>query len=375
VQLLIFGLVVKMGCPKMTEKDYLIALSAFVPFGPVRLSLLLSYFKTAKKVWSLSLSDLAEVGIKEKLALEFISFRDNFNIEAYLERLKKFGIDCVIKGEENYPKNLAEIDSAPLVLYVKGSLKSLDTESVAIVGSRKMTSYGREVAEKFAYEISQAGVTIISGLARGIDTVAHKSALEGGGRTIAVVGSGLNRIYPPENTNLALLIAKNGALISEYPLDYPALRLNFAARNRIISGLSKIVLVIEGAEKSGTLLTASHAAEQGRTVFAVPGQITSPLSFAPHFLIQNGAKIAFSPRDIISELDLQFKVDTTEVEKVMPKDEEEEKILLALESEPLHLDEIARICSFSVSLVSSKLIVMEMKGMVKSLGSGIYKKL
>ncbi|QLG69306.1 MAG: Rossmann fold nucleotide-binding protein DprA involved in DNA uptake [Candidatus Woesebacteria bacterium] len=359
----------------MTEKNYLIALSAFVPFGPVRLSLLLSYFKTAKKVWSLSLSDLAEVGIKEKLALEFISFRDNFNIEAYLERLKKFGIDCVIKGEENYPKNLAEIDSAPLVLYVKGSLKSLDTESVAIVGSRKMTSYGREVAEKFAYEISQAGVTIISGLARGIDTVAHKSALEGGGRTIAVVGSGLNRIYPPENTNLALSIAKDGALISEYPLDYPALRLNFAARNRIISGLSKIVLVIEGAEKSGTLLTASHAAEQGRTVFAVPGQITSPLSFAPHFLIQNGAKIAFSPRDIISELDLQFKVDTAEVEKVMPKDKEEEKILLALESEPLHLDEIARICSFSVSLVSSKLIVMEMKGMVKSLGSGIYKKL
>ena len=359
----------------MTEKDYLIALSAFVPFGPVRLSLLLSYFKTAKKVWSLSLSDLAEVGIKEKLALEFISFRDNFNIEAYLERLKKFGIDCVIKGEENYPKNLAEIDSAPLVLYVKGTLKSLDTESVAIVGSRKMTSYGREVAEKFAYEISQAGVTIVSGLARGIDTVAHKSALEAGGRTIAVVGSGLNRIYPPENTNLALLIAKNGALISEYPLDYPALRLNFAARNRIISGLSKIVLVIEGAEKSGTLLTASHAAEQGRTVFAVPGQITSPLSFAPHFLIQNGARIAFSPRDIISELDLQFKVDTAEVEKVMPKDKEEEKILLALESEPLHLDEIARICSFSVSLVSSKLIVMEMKGMVKSLGSGIYKKL
>jgi DNA processing protein len=375
VRLLIFGLVVKMGCPKMTEKDYLIALSAFVPFGPVRLSLLLSYFKTAKKVWSLSLSDLAEVGIKERLALEFISFRDNFNIEAYLERLKKFGIDCVIKGEGNYPKNLAEIDSAPLVLYVKGTLKPSDKESVAIVGSRKMTSYGREVAEKFAYELSQAGVTIISGLARGIDTVAHKSALEGGGRTIAVVGSGLNRIYPPENTNLALSIAKNGALISEYPLDYPALRLNFAARNRIISGLSKIVLVVEGAEKSGTLLTASHAAEQGRTVFAVPGQITSPLSFAPHFLIQNGARIAFSPRDIISELDLQFKVDTAEVEKVMPKDKEEEKILLALESEPLHLDEIARICSFSVSLVSSKLIVMEMKGMVKSLGSGIYKKL
>jgi DNA processing protein len=359
----------------MTEKEYLIALSVFTPFGPARLSLLLSYFKSAKKVWSLSLKDLLEVGFKEKLALDFISFRDSFDIEKYLSKVNSLGINCLIKGEKGYPSNLAQIDSAPIVLYVMGDFVSSDSQSVAIVGSRKMTAYGREVTEKFAYELSSVGVTIVSGLARGIDTVAHKTALEAGGRTIAVIGSGLNQIYPPENKNLAFSIAKKGAVVSEYPLDYPALRINFASRNRIISALSMAILVIEGAQKSGTLLTATHGANQGKTVFAVPGQITSPLSFAPHFLIQNGAKIAFSPRDIIEELDLQFKVDKEKVEELIPQDEEEKIILSSLENEPLHLDEIARICGLAVSLISSKLVVMEMKGMVKSLGGGIYKKL
>lgn len=357
----------------MNDKDYLVALSAFTSFGPSRLSLLLSYFKEARKVWNLSLSELLEVGLKEKLASEFISFRDKFDIKAYLKRLNDLGIRCVFKGEKNYPSNLSAIDSAPLTLYVKGNLIPSDINAVAIVGSRKMTSYGKEVAEKFAFELAQTGLTIVSGLARGIDTVAHKSALEAGGRTIAVVGSGLNKIYPPENAKLALEIENNGAIVSEYPLDYPALRINFAARNRIISGLAEAILVIEGAEKSGTLLTASHAANQGKTVFAIPGQITSPLSFVPHLLIQNGAKIAFSPRDVIEELDIEFKVNKEEVARVIPDDSDEEEIISALKNEPLHLDEIARICRLPVSLVSSKLVVMEIKGMVKNLGGNIYK--
>lgn len=354
------------------KKEYLIALSCFVPFGPARLNLLLSYFKSPEKVWNLSFEELKEVGVKDSLASQFVSFRSDFDLKEYLLKLEKIGVYCVFKGDDNYPKNLLEIDSSPLVLYVMGEIKEEDSQAVAIVGSRKMSSYGKEVAERFAFELAEVGLTVVSGLARGVDTVAHKSALEAKGRTIAVVGSGLDRIYPPENITLASLIAKNGAVVSEYPLGYPALRVNFASRNRIISGLSKAILVVEGAQNSGTLLTASHAASQGRQVYAVPGQITSPLSFAPHFLIENGAKIAFNPKDVIEDFDLQFKVDKEKVQKIIPSDDIEAKIIESLASESLHLDEIARICGLAVSLVSSKLMVMEMKGMVRNLGNGMY---
>lgn len=359
----------------MNGKNYLIALSAFIPFGPARLGVLLSYFKDPAKIWRLTAEELLEVGLSKRLVNEFLAFRSGFNIEDYLERLKRFSLRCLVKGEKDYPSNLAEIDSAPWVLYVWGDFKERDKDAVAVVGSRKMSAYGREVTEKFSFELAEAGVTIISGLARGIDTVSHQASLAAGGRTIAVVGSGLDVIYPPENRALALKIARNGAVVSEYPLGYPALRMNFAARNRIISGLAKAVLVVEGAEKSGTLLTASHAAGQGRQVFAVPGQITSPLSFAPHFLIRNGVKIAFDSRDLLEELDIQFRVDRDKVEALFPADEEEKKILLTLFAEPLHLDEIARISGLTVAEVSGKLMMMELKGLVKSLGGGVYRKI
>ena len=237
-----------------------------------------------------------------------------------------------------------------------------------------MTAYGAEVTTKIAGELAAFDIAIVSGLARGVDTAAHKAALSALGKTIAVLGCGLDSIYPPENYRLAAEITSHGALVSEYPLGYPALPINFAARNRIISGLSKAVVVIEGATKSGTLLTASHAADQGRSVFAVPGQITSPLSQAPLYLIKNGAKMVTSTNDILEELDTEMRMDNESLEKIMPGSLEEENLLSYLANEPLHLDEISRISSLSVSEVSSRLTVMELKGIVKNLGGGVFKK-
>lgn len=300
----------------MTESEYLTATYAFNYFGPAKINLLLSYFKSAGKIWLAETRELIEIGIGEARALEFDQFRKNFDIKDYFSRLKKLKINVVTILDKNYPENLKDLDGAPSVLYFKGKLKSSDINSIAVVGSRKMTSYGREIAEKFSAELASFGITIISGLARGIDTAAHKGALSVGGRTVAVLGNGLDSVYPLENTKLAEGIIENGgAIFSEYPLGYPALPVNFAVRNRIVSGMSAAVVVIEGAEKSGTLLTANHAAEQGKTVFAVPGPVTSPMSAAPHYLLKNGACLATNTRDILEELDLQVKVDKEKLEK------------------------------------------------------------
>ncbi len=359
----------------MKEREYLLALSAFIPFGPKRIELLTGYFGSAKKTWKISQKKLLEVGINKKTVLAFETFRKSFDITEYLKKLEKLRIDYVCKKDKDYPENLRDLENAPTILYTRGELKPSDANAIAIVGSRKMTSYGREVIERFASELAGFGITIISGLARGIDTAAHKAALAATGRTIAVLGCGLDSVYPPENFVLAKEIVKSGALVSEYPLGHPALPINFASRNRIVSGLSKAVLVVEGAEKSGTLLTASSAAEQGRCVFAVPGQITSPLSAAPIFLLKNGAKMATNTGDILEELDIQVKVDREKIEKVLPASPEEEILLEVLANEPLHLDEVVRISSLDTPSVSARLTIMELKGLVKNMGGGVYRKI
>lgn len=359
----------------VTEKQYLLSLCGFTDFGPKRINLLLNYFKSAEKVWKLKNTSLLKVGLKDKSVEKFISYRNRFDIKSYFKRLNKLGIKFTTRDDVNYPRNFKDLNGAPVVLYYLGELSKNDDNAVAIVGTRKMTSYGREVAELFSSELASLGITIVSGLARGIDTASHKSALSVGGRTIAVVASGLDNLYPPENILLAKEIVKNGVIFSEYPLGYPALPVNFPSRNRIVSGLSKAVVVVEGLKKSGTLLTAAHAADQGRTVFAVPGQITSAFSEAPHYLIANGAKIAFSAKDILDELDLEVKVDKEKVSKVLPDSPEEVKIVEILQGEPLHLDEIARISKVDVSKISSVIISMRLKGLVKDLGGGVYKKI
>lgn len=358
----------------MNETEALVAISSFVPFGPARIKLLLSYFGGARETWKAETSALRQIGLGEERVAGFINYRRTFNPSKYFNRLNKLKINTVTFKDKNYPVNLGQLEDSPVVLYIKGKLKPVDEVSVAIVGSRKMTSYGKEVAVKFAAGLATFGVTIVSGLARGIDTQAHQAALSSGGRTIAVIGCGLDSLYPPENFRLAKEITRAGALVSEYPLGYPAKPINFAARNRIISGLSRAVIVVEGAQKSGTLLTASHAAQQGRTVFAIPGQITSPLSAAPLFLIKNGAKMATDVRDIVEELNLQVAVNREEIAKVLPSGKGEALILAILENESLHLDELARISSLEVSEVSARLTMMELKGMVKNMGGGVYKK-
>lgn len=299
----------------MSERQYLVALYSHIPFGPVRTKLLVDYFGSAERAWKANREKLLEVGLRPRRVNDFLNYREKFDPKEYFERLKKLSIDYITINDPNYPRNLVGLENAPLVLYIKGKISVNDSNAVAIVGSRKMTSYGREVTQDFVAELASLGITIVSGLARGVDTSAHKTALEAGGRTIAVLACGLDLVYPLENTLLADKISQNGALLSEYPLVYPPLRGNFVNRNRIISGLSKAVIVVQGEKKSGTLLTASHAAGQGRPLFAVPGEITSPLSGAPHFLIQCGAKMATSVKDVLEELDLQLRVDKKRVEK------------------------------------------------------------
>jgi len=358
------------------DKKYLVALYSFNAFGPARTKLLVEYFGTSKDAWNATSKQLLEIGLRESTVENFINYRDKFNFEKYFSDLEKLKVNYVTVNDKDYPQNLKDLDDAPIVIYYKGeNLKNI-SNAVSIVGSRKMTSYGKEVAYRFSYELASFGLTIVSGLALGVDSVVHRACVDAGGKSIAVVASGLDYITPVSNYQIAKDVIKhNGLIFSEYPVGYRPTKIDFPNRNRIISGLSKAVIVIEGERKSGTLLTASHAANQGRTVFAVPGQITSPMSGAPHFLIQNGAKIAFSTRDILDELDIDFKVDKTAMENIMPSDNDERKILEILDKEPLHLDEVARISMLKVGVVSAKLTVMELKRMVKNIGEGVYKKI
>jgi DNA processing protein len=358
----------------MTDRYYLLALCSYLPFGPARINLLRKYFKSARNVWKASKRGLVDVGLRMKIITEFDNYRKSFDIQKYLERLKKLNIEFVTIDDENYPSNLVDLDDAPTVLYIRGELKKSDVNAVAIVGSRKITSYGREVTEKLATQLAGYGVTIISGLAFGVDLAAHKEAVEVGGRCVAVLASGVDVITPQSNEWLGKKIIKsNGAIVSEYPIGIMPQKSFFPFRNRIISGLAKAVVVVEGMQRSGTIHTANHAAKQGREVFAVPGQITSPMSGAPHYLIKNGAKMVTDVKDILDELDMQLKVDKDEVEKIMPSDKDEEKIVKVLENEELHVDEIARLSKINANEVSAKLTMMELKGIIKNLGGGVYK--
>jgi len=358
----------------MPDRDFLIALYSFLPFGPARTKLLISYFGSAKNAWNASEKDLLEINMNKNIISEFLVFREKFNFKEYFSKLENLKIEAVTVNDKNYPENLKDLEDKPLVLFVRGKLKLADSNSVAIVGSRKMTTYGREVTEKFSSELANLGITIISGLAFGVDFASHKAALSAGGRCIAVLAGGVDTITPRSNEWLGLkIIESRGAIISEFPPGVVPQKYFFPFRNRIISGLSKAVIVTEGAIKSGTIHTVKHALEQGRQVFAVPGQITSPMSQAPLYLIKNGAKMLTETNDILEELDLQLKVDKDAVEKVMPTDENEAKLLELLENEKLHIDELTRKSKLPMNLVSSKLTIMELKGIVKSVGDGIYK--
>lgn len=287
------------------EKFYSFALSFCPDLGSQRLFLLKRYFGSVKKIWEVSEQELLKTGLRSNFVKKLISIRQKVNLDSSFIRLRENGIECQILADKKYPENLKKIDNPPFAIFVKGFIKSQDRKAIAVVGSRKMTSYGQKATQRLVADLVKRKITIVSGLARGIDTVAHQTVLRMGGRTIAVLAGGLDRIYPPENQKLAWVISQNhGALLSEYPPGFPLNKENFPARNRLIAGLSLGTLVIEGAIHSGSLITARFAAEQGREVFAVPGPIDSQNSQAPLSLIRQGAKPVQSAQDILEELDL-----------------------------------------------------------------------
>lgn len=356
----------------MNNVPYLLALHSIDGLGPIRLKAILEYFKDPKLAWEANIAELRKIGIPQNTIQKLIGTRSKLEPETYAEKIAQSGIKWITVFDDSYPKLLTQIYDPPAVLYFKGKLKP-DEKAIGVVGTRKITGYGKVVTEQFAKGLVAAGLTIVSGLARGVDAEAHKTAVAEGGQTIAVLGGGLNRIFPPENRGLAEKIASGfGAVISEFPPDYPALPGNFPARNRIISGLSLAVLVIEAAEDSGSLITARSALEQGREVFAVPGPVTSSLSKGTVDLIRAGAMAVFSPEDILEELDMN-QVQSPKL-KVQSENlsEEERRVLAVLENENRHIDEIGRELKFSSPKISALLLRMEISGLVQSMGAGIY---
>lgn len=284
----------------MDDRIAILGLNLVDGLGPVRISMLLSFFGSFSAIWEANAGDLLQVqGIGERIAMSFSKVKREGLLDRELELLEKEKVSFVTIIDEGYPSLLRSIRNPPPVLYFRGVLK--EAESIAIVGTRRPTQYGRRIAREFARELALSGFCVVSGLARGIDSEAHRGALEGEGLTYAVLGSGLLRIYPPEMKGLAEEIAENGALISEYPLLTPPLSQNFPRRNRIISGLSRGVLVVEAPVKSGAMITVSYALDQGRDVFAVPGSIYSPQSEGPNLLIQQGAKPVMTAGDLMEE--------------------------------------------------------------------------
>ena len=285
------------------EKMYWFAFSFIDGLGPKRFALLKNYFGSAQKAWQASFEDLIRLGLDKKTTEKLLKFRKNVNLSSSFLRLRENRIECQILADDIYPENLKKIDNPPFVLFVKGKIKASDKKALAVVGSRRMSRYGVKVTQKIVADLVKKEITIVSGLARGIDTITHQTALKAGGRTIAVLGSGLENIYPPENKSLVEEIVKgHGAVVSEFPPEQPPAPGNFPARNRIIAGLSLGTVVIEGAAKSGSLITARWAAEQGREVFAVPGPIDVVGSQAPLFLVKQGAKVVETVEDILEEL-------------------------------------------------------------------------
>jgi DNA processing protein len=340
--------------------------------GPVRLRGLIDFFGDVESAWNAGYPDLAQSGLGSKEINALQKTKSSELLERTWEYIHTKNITVMTWQDENYPRLLLEIDHSPPVLYLRGVIGEQDDPSVSIVGTRRMSEYGKQVAMELSQMLAHNRVTIVSGLARGIDAVAHRAALESGGRTIAVFGCGIDRVYPPEHRKLAEEITQNGALISDYPPGTKPEASNFPARNRIISGLSRMVVVVEAGTRSGALITANFAAEQGRDVFAVPGYIYSPASKGTNNLIQQGAFPMLDPQDVLEVLNLNT-IDLHRTARTeLPSDPTEAQLLKMLGREPLHVDEISLGIDMPVENVTASLTVMELKGMIRQVGSMHY---
>ncbi|OQY21702.1 MAG: DNA protecting protein DprA [Anaerolineaceae bacterium 4572_32.2] len=356
----------------MSDLRYWVGFNIVRGIGPVRLRALLDYFGDVERAWRAPAEALRSAGLDSRSLKNLLQVRGQRNLDRELERIEAAGARALTWESAHYPHLLREIHDPPSVLYVKGTLTEEDAWAIAVVGTRRASVYGREVTRQLTQALARNGITIVSGLARGIDSEAHRAALEAGGRTIAVLGCGIDRVYPPENRKLAQQIIARGALVSSYPLGTPPEGRNFPARNRIISGLSLGVLVTDAGTRSGALITTDFAAEQGRDVFAVPGSVLARGSVGTNALIQDGAKVVLKPEDILEELNLTMVAEQSKARQVLPADETEEALLDHLSTEPTHVDELQQQLELPIAQVTSTLALMELKGMVRQAGGMKY---
>jgi DNA processing protein len=354
------------------KKRFWIGFNRVYGIGPARLRTLLEFFGDVEAAWQASADDLIAAGLGPKTSRALLETRQQVDLDAEAAKVKSLGFEVVTWEDDHYPQRLREIPAPPPVLYVWGEIKPQDRWAVAVVGTRRATAYGKAVAREVASMLAASGVTVISGLARGIDALAHKAALEVGGRTIAVLGSGLDRVYPPEHRHLAESIADAGAVISDYPLGTRPEPKNFPPRNRIISGLAMIVVIVEAGEGSGALITADFAAEQGREVFAVPGEINKRASRGTNLLIQSGARILISPEDVLEALNLDLVARQEVAALELPEDETERRVFEALSGEPTHVDDLQASCDLPVAQITASLAMLELKGRVRQVGGMHY---
>jgi DNA processing protein len=346
----------------------------------VRARSLLEHFGDAPKILTASKSALLRVrNIGDETAEAISNWEKTIDLAGELKRISDFGCRVLISSDENYPASLREIYDPPLVLYIKGELTAKDKNAVAMVGSRSTTHYGIETARKLAYQLAYVGVTVVSGGARGIDTAAHQGALAAKGRTVAVLGTGINLIFPPENAELFGRIAENGAVITQFPFNRNGDRQSFAIRNRIIAGMTLGTVVVEADLHSGALITSNFATEYGRQVFAVPGRIDSPRSKGCHDLIKKGAKLCEGAEDILSEFEYLFPGSNrppspgeTGVLPALELSANEQQVYDALDAEERSIDELIRKSGLPSSAVSVALLSLEMKRAVKQLPGKLF---
>jgi DNA processing protein len=361
------------------EKTYWLGFSVFPGVGPKRFALLLKKFGSAKDMWNASSTDLGNV-IGKELTKKFDNFRSSFSLHSYTKSLSKMSVSFLTLTDKAYPKLLKEIDDPPFILYIKGidhlnDIYHLSGKVVGVVGTRRITSYGTDVTRMITRELVRAGCVIVSGLALGVDAIAHETTIDLGGKTIAVLGCGVDLCYPSSNQHIYnSILASGGLVVSEYPLSMQPSKGSFPSRNRIIAGLSDAVVVTEGDMDSGALITAEEAIKNGRKVFAVPGPITSSLSKGPLKLLQQGAKIVTSGGDILKELNVTTNPPSLKLRRAKGETVEEQRIIDLLENEELYIDELIRETGLQAAKLGVILSMMEMKGCIKSTQSGKYHK-
>lgn len=352
--------------------QYLLSLNAHPKIGSQTLKKILAFFDTPKRIWESKEGTL--LAFDEKIGRLVIEAREQYDPKKIIEDLGRADVGYMTIYDKSYPAQLKELPDCPVIVYIRGDQAILKSPTLGVVGSRKYTNYGRDCAYRISSDCAKNGLTIASGLALGIDAFAHRAALDAGGKTVGVLGCGLDQIYPVSNFTLAKeMIEKGGAVISEFPLGTPPMKQNFPARNRIIAGLSLGTLVVEAAEKSGALITAYQSLEYNREVFAIPGNIDSPNSYGTNQLIKEGARLVTSAEDVLLELNIETKKSEDIAKDILPESPDEAKIFEILSVSEKVVDDIILESGLNVIAINTLLMMMEMKGLVRNLGGGRYK--